>query len=140
MRNYFGQYEEGEERPAVAAGAEPEAGASATETPDGTDVAEEPQPAESSAEQTTGEESSMTKTPEELLAEERGNGEAVEVEDLSTEQLAEAEEAESGSDAYTDADAREEKIKLDNDAVDTLVDQAQELSDEGIDTDGHDRG
>ncbi len=51
-----------------------------------------------------------------------------------------AEEAESESDANSDADAREEKIELENDAVDTLVDESQEVSDEGIDTDGSGRG
>jgi N utilization substance protein A len=45
------------------------------------------------------------------------------------------------SDALSDADAREEAIELDNDAVDSLVNESQEVSDEGIDDgDGHDRG
>ena len=34
----------------------------------------------------------------------------------------------------------EEAIELDNDAVDSLVNESQEVSDEGIDTDGNDRG
>ena len=49
------------------------------------------------------------------------------------------EEAESSSDAVSENDAREEKIELDNDTVDTLVDETQEHSDEGVD-DGNDRG
>ena len=33
----------------------------------------------------------------------------------------------------SEADAREETIELENDAVDTLVNESQEVSDEGID-------
>jgi len=113
VRHYFGQYEEGEERPAPAAVAD--------------------------AAEAVGEESSMEKTPEEILAGEAGNGRAQEVGGLSTEDIEAAEERESDSDAFSDADAREERIELDNDTVDTLVDEAQEVSDEGID-DGRDRG
>jgi N utilization substance protein A len=113
VRHYFGQYEEGEERPAAAAVAD--------------------------AAEAVGEESSMEKTPEEILAGEAGNGRAQEVGGLSTEDIEAAEERESDSDAFSDADAREERIELDNDTVDTLVDEAQEVSDEGID-DGRERG
>jgi transcription termination/antitermination protein NusA len=121
VRHYFGQYEEGEERPAVAEKPVPE-------------MAE--QAALDGSEETSGD-----KTPEEILAEEAGeSGEVAEVRDVSTEELADAEDADSASDANSDADAREEKIELDNDAVDTLVDESQEVSDEGIDADGHDRG
>ncbi len=63
----------------------------------------------------------------------RRSGEIEEVSDVSTEDIADAEEAESASDAFTDADAREERIELRNDSIDELVDQAQEVSDEGID-------
>ena len=115
VRHYFGQYEEGEERPVPMA---------VIETP--TD---------------TPETSSMAKTPEEILAEAAALGEPpIEVDDLSVEDLAAAEDAESESDAFTDNDRREEGIELDNDTVDTLVAESQEVSDEGIDTDGHDRG
>ena len=110
VRHYFGQYEEGEERPAVA---------------EVTGAAEE--------------ESSMEKTPEEILASEAGSGRAKEVNAFSAEDIAEAEDEASDSDAFSDADAREERIEQDNDTVDTLVDEAQEVSDEGID-DGNDRG
>jgi transcription termination/antitermination protein NusA len=114
VRHYFGQYEEGEERPAALA--------------------------ESAAAEKTGEEAtSMEKTPEEILAGEAGNGRAQEVGGLSAEEIADAEDRESDSDAFSDADAREERIELTNDTVDTLVDEAQEVSDEGID-DGRDRG
>src|SRR5271155_537785 len=111
VRHYFGQYEEGEERPAPAIAA----AAAVTE------------------------ESSMEKTPEAILAEEAGSGTAKEITTLSTEDIADLEEAGSTSDAFSENDAREERIELDNDTVDTLVNDTQEVSDEGID-DGNDRG
>ena len=80
----------------------------------------------------------MNKVPEAILAKEAGNGTAKEVRNLSAEEIAEAED--SATDAYSDADAREERIELDNDTVDTLVDETQEVSDEGIDDGGSDRG
>jgi len=86
------------------------------------------------------EKQSLEQMPEEILAEEAGTGSAEEVRDLSTEDIIDAEETESASDAFSDADAREEAIELDNDTVDSLVNESQEISDEGIDTDGHDRG
>jgi N utilization substance protein A len=110
VRHYFGQYEEGEERPASAA--------------EGTGAAEE--------------EGSMSRTPEEILAGEAGEGQAREVGGVSAEDLAAVEENDSASDAYTDADAREEQIELENDTVDTLVDESEDVSSEGID-DGRDR-
>jgi N utilization substance protein A len=111
VRHYFGQYEEGEERPEPAAA-----------------VAAEP-----------AEVSSMEKTPEAILAEEAGTGRAKEVNNISTEDIAELEDATSGIDAFSEADAREERIELDNDTVDTLVNDSQEFSDEGISNEGHDR-
>ncbi|HEV2647093.1 MAG TPA: transcription termination factor NusA [Acidobacteriaceae bacterium] len=117
VRHYFGQYEEGEERPAA------------------------PALPESHPTVQTEEEDTVAKTPEEILAADAAAvGEIEEVSDLSTEDIAAVEEADSESDAFSDADAREEKIELENDAVDSLVNESQELSDEGIDTDGHDRG
>ena len=108
VRHYFGQYEEGEERPVPVVAA--------------------------------AEESSLEKTPEEILAAEAGNGhDAEEAKDISAEDISDAEEEASASDALSDADAREEQIELDNDAVDSLVEESQEVSDEGID-DGNDRG
>ena len=125
VRHYFGQYEEGEERPVVVA---PIAAESASDA--------EAESVEGSA----TEEDSMAKTPEELLAKQAGTGEAVEATDVSTEDIEAAEDAASDSDAFSDADTREELIEMNNDAVDELVDQSQETSDEGPDTDGHDRG
>jgi len=83
----------------------------------------------------------MAKTPEELIAEDASAvGDVEEVRDPSTEELADAEEAQSSSDAFSDADARMEAIELDNDATDQLVAESQEISDEVIDADEHDRG
>ena len=160
VRHYFGQYEEDEERPMGAAGA--------TETPSETDAAdgtpeekteaeadmaqaeaaarEAPADAEietlldAEAEGRLEEGSSMARTPEEILAEDAEFREAQELSGVSTEDIADAEERASASDANDDADRREETIEMDNDTVDTLVAESQEVSDEGIDTDGHDRG
>jgi N utilization substance protein A len=80
---------------------------------------------------------SEEKTPEEILAAEASAvGEVAEVHDVSPEAIVETEEADSSS----DADAREEKIELENDAVDTLVDESQDVSDEGVDENEHERG
>jgi transcription termination/antitermination protein NusA len=130
VRHYFGHYEEGEARPA---GAVP-----AITADDSGDHLTPVAVAEAVAEVT--EESSMEKTPEEILAAEAGTGQAHETHALSTEDIVDAEEAGSVSDAFSDADAREEAIELDNDAVDSLVNESQEVSDEGIDGDGNDRG
>jgi N utilization substance protein A len=129
VRHYFGQYEEGEERP-VPVPAEP------------TLVDGEVAVAAAAASDEQGDEvHSMTTTPEEILAEQAAaSGEAEEVSDISAEDIAELEDAQSSSDANDDADAREEAIEMNNDTVDELVDQTQEVSDEGIDSDGHDRG
>ena len=121
VRHYFGQYEEGEERP---------------EPTHGDEAAMNGAPAAEGSE-----ESSDEKTPEEILeADADEAGEVEEVRDLSTEAIADAEETESESDAVSEADAREETIELENDAVDSLVNESQEASDEGIDKDGHERG
>jgi N utilization substance protein A len=134
VRHYFGQYEEGEERPAPAIEAAAAEGHAKVET------AEEPAGDGDSAEVSEGE-GSMEKTPEEILAADASAvGEVEQVHGVSTEDIADEEEADSQSDAFTDADAREEKIELENDAVDTLVDESQEFSNEGIDDDGTDRG
>ncbi len=127
VRHYFGQYEEGEARP-VAAGAAsgtPDAGVEASEE----GAAEEGRDGEP-----------MARTPEEILAGEAGTGRAREVHEFSTEDLAEAEDRASENDGFSDADLRESEIEMNNDTVDGLVEQAQESSDERIDTDGHDRG
>lgn len=130
VRHYFGHYNEGEARPGDSPAPQPvlEAGEEAVAAEPASDEAED-------------EVHSMTRTPEEILAEQAAEaGSLTEVQDFSTEDLASAEDRLSASDANDDSDAREERIEMDNDTVDTLVDDAQEVSDEGIDTDGHDRG
>ena len=78
---------------------------------------------------------SMTETPEEIIAAEAGNGGSAEEErEFSTEDIADAEDRISESDANDASDAREEAIEQDNDTIDSLVDEAQEVSDEGIDS------
>jgi N utilization substance protein A len=116
VRHYFGQYEEGEERPVVQA----------------------PVVAEAASEDEEVEADTVNRTPEEILAGAAETGTAEEVDDTSSEEIAEAEDV--ASDAFTDADAREEQIESDNDSVDSLVNESQEVSDEGIDSDGQDRG
>ncbi len=152
VRHYFGHYEEGEERPAPTLPVDAETIAAASTEEDG--AGGEGAPEEDNVAKTSEETldrivddkvdvatTSVDRTPEELLAADAAEfGEAQELNGISTEDLAEAEDRESLSDANDDADAREEQIELNNDAVDELVDQAQEVSDEGIDTDGHDRG
>ena len=168
VRHYFGQYNDGEERPAAAAetsdaASTEEIPATAGEeaAPDHETVAlgEEiaPERTDTVAEEvgltsedtlddlvdagTPVENTSIDRTPEELLAEDAADfGEAQELNGLSVDDLAAAEDRASMSDANDDADAREEQIETDNDTVDTLVDQAQEVSDEGIDADDHHRG
>ena len=122
VRHYFGQYEEGEERP-VAAPSEPIL------------VEGEEAIAAAAASDEAGDEvHSMTNTPEEILAEQAANaGSAEEINEFSTEDIAAAEDELSLIDANDDNDAREAGIELDNDTLDELVDQAQEVSDEGID-------
>jgi N utilization substance protein A len=73
----------------------------------------------------------MDKTIEAIIAGENGEGEARE--DFSEDEFIEDENEESSSDAYTDADAREELIEMQNDTIDTLVDESQDVSSEGID-------
>jgi transcription termination/antitermination protein NusA len=138
VRHYFGQYEEGEVRPEAVV--EPTHGGEAAMNgaPGSTDGAPG---SVDGAPDSVAEEGSGAKTPEEILAAEASAvGRVEEVGDESTEDIADAEEAGSESDAFSDADAREEKIELENDAVDTLVDESQDVSDEGIDSDEHDRG
>lgn len=122
VRHYFGQYEEGEERP-VPVPALPVL------------IEGEEAIAASPASDEAGDEvHSMTNTPEEILAEQATDaGSAREISDFSTEDLADVEDELSSNDANDDNDAREAAIELNNDTVDELVDQAQEVSDEGID-------
>jgi N utilization substance protein A len=127
VRHYFGQYEEGEARPVVAPVEGEEVAALSAAASEGEAVEED-----SVASDTE------TKTPEAVLAEQAGLGEVEEVATLSSEDLAEIEDLNSANDGYSDADNREARIELENDATDELVNESQEVSDEGID--GNDRG
>ena len=164
VRHYFGQYEDDEQRPEAAAveGESPIETPSETDAVDGTasgiaaasaDIAEgeetaveggkaawNEEAAEAEAEDRLEEESSMAETPEKVLAEQAEFAEAQELNGISTEDIVDAEDRASESDANDDADRREEMIELDNDTNDTLVAQSQEVSDEVIDSDEHDRG
>ncbi|WP_263371203.1 transcription termination factor NusA [Granulicella cerasi] len=115
VRHYFGHYEEGEARPEVAAEERPATPVAAVASNE-------------------VEETSMSQTPEEILAAEGAeNGSVEEVDTVSTEEIADAEDQASRLDANDDADAREAEIELNNDTIDQLVDDAQENSSEGID-------
>jgi N utilization substance protein A len=128
VRHYFGQYEEGEERP-VPVPSEP-----------ALVEGEEAIAAAAASDEAGDEVHSMTNTPEEILAGQAADaGTAEEVNEFSSEDIAEAEDESSDIDANDDNDAREAGIELDNDTVDELVDQAQEVSDEGIDDGERDR-
>ncbi len=131
VRDYF---EKGAEKP------EKDEGIAAGESISAAESAESAAPTESATgKEATVEKSSYEETPEEILAREAAEADgAIEVEDLSTEDLAAREDA--ASDAFSDADARMEAIELDNDTMDTLAAETGEISDEGIDNDGHDRG
>ncbi|WP_263376363.1 transcription termination factor NusA [Granulicella aggregans] len=127
VRHYFGQYEEGEARPVVA----PVEGEQVA-------VIEAAASEVEAVEEDTLASDTETKTPEEVLAERVGTGDVEEVANLSAEELAEIEDLNSANDGYSDADNREARIELENDATDELVNESQEVSDEGID--GNDRG
>ena len=133
VRHYFGQYEEGEERPvAIEAASEAEAPGIDAEGSEENTVAKDP-----------NELSSGVDTPEEIFAKQAGSGEASEIETLSAEDLAALEDINSANDGFSDADNREAGIELNNDAIDEMVAESQEVSDEGIDsgiTEEHGRG
>ncbi len=130
VRHYFGHYEEGEVRPTDTPAPEPVLPAG-----------EEAVAAAPASDEDGDEVHSMTKTPEQILFEQAQTAGGIEeVSEYSTDDIAAAEDRISSSDANDAADAREEGIEMDNDTMDKLVDNAQEYSDEGIDTDGHDRG
>jgi N utilization substance protein A len=74
----------------------------------------------------------MDKDIEAIIEREAGVG-RLDDEDMTDDPI-EAEEFE--SDAYTEADAREEMIELQNDTIDTLVNDSQDASTEGIDDGG----
>lgn len=79
----------------------------------------------------------MDKEIEAIIAREAGYGRVRDEDGRSEDDLIEEEEA--LSDAYSDADAREEMIESENDTIDTLVNDSQDASTEGIDNDGWNR-
>jgi N utilization substance protein A len=79
---------------------------------------------------------SMDEVIEAIIAQESGHAPLAGSHRRSAEDVVLIEEGDSQSDAYSDADAREEMIELQNDEIDTLVDESQEVSTEGIDIDG----
>ena len=142
VRHYFGQYEEGETRPEPVASAEVASTSveqSLMESNPGdqsSEAGDKITGGDTQDEDINEEISSMQKTPEELLAAQRGLSDGPEeVDTISTEDIAAMEEAQSLNDGYTDADRREERIEMDNDTIDSLVDQTQESTGEGINDD-----
>ena len=97
VRHYFGQYEEGEERPAVEARQRRK-----PHLKRGSGGA----PWQKHRKQF------LPKKPDTGTAQKRSTI-------FSTEEIAEAEDEDSASEPFSEADAREEKIELDNDTVDT---------------------
>jgi N utilization substance protein A len=128
VRHYFGQYEEGEVRPVALVAEGEEVAAPIDEASEGGATQEDSMASDTE-----------TKTPEAVLAEQAGIGEVEEIANLSAEDLAEIEDLNSANDGFSDADNREARIEMENDSTDELVNQSQEVSDEGID-DGNDRG
>jgi N utilization substance protein A len=76
----------------------------------------------------------MDREIEEIIAREAGYVRVSNDSERSEDEL--VEEEESRSDAYSDSDAREEMIELENDSIDTLVNDSQDASTEGIDNGG----
>jgi N utilization substance protein A len=123
VRHYFGQYEEGEARPQGPAVPEPTLAQGEVAVAAG-----------AASDDAGDEEHSMTRTPEEILAAQAEDAGGVrEIHEFSTEDIAAAEDQLSSNDANDAADAREADIELNNDTVDELVDQAGDVSTEGID-------
>ncbi len=136
VRHYFGQLE-GEAEGAVEGGT-PATDAALPEPV--LEAGEEAVAAAPASDEAGDEVHSMTRTPEEILAEQAAAaGGLEEVREFSTEDIAAAEDDLSRVDANDAADARESEIEVKNDTMDELVEQAQNYSDEGIESDEHDR-
>ena len=115
VRHYFGQYQEGEERPPAPVVSEPAEPAAESEPAAETKVAADN--AEAEAE------------PESAAEEAGEDGSEI----VSADKIAEEEDEGVDTDADSDADAREEDIELTNDAVDSLVSESEEKSTEDVD-------
>jgi len=164
VRHYFGQYEEGEERPAqpvskMSASLENNTASDSSvahETPtleDGRtyDPATDEKGSEAGetlllaedigepggVEGDLTKESSMSKTPEQVLAEQSiyAGAEPIEVEE-SADDIVAREDADSQLDGFgSDADIREARIEMDNQTMEDLAEQAGETGTETIDRD-----
>jgi N utilization substance protein A len=129
VRHYFGHYEEGEARPEPTPEEERPVPAPVEPALAAGEVA-----IAAAAASDAQEEHSMSHTPEEIIASEAAEtGSVQEIDTVSTEDIAEIENILSDNDANDDADAREAAIELDNQSVDDLVNESQEVSNEGID-------
>lgn len=76
----------------------------------------------------------MDSAIEAIIAREAGYGRVSKDGERSEDELVEEEEFR--SDAHSNADAREELIESQNDSIDTLVNDSQDASTEGIDNGG----
>jgi N utilization substance protein A len=76
----------------------------------------------------------MDREIEAIIAREAGYGRVSNDSERCEDELVEEEGFR--SDGYSDADAREEMIELENDTIDTLVNDSQDASTEGIDNGG----
>ena len=168
VRHYFGQYEEGEERPegavsevAAALGDNAASDSSVSHAEPTEEDGKAYDPASDSKGSEDGEvlllaedqnvpgavegdltkESSMSKTPEAIIAERGIDGiEPVEVGE-SADELLEREEIEGQFDGFgSDADVREAGIETDNQTMEDLAAEAGEYSNETIDPDENTRG
>jgi N utilization substance protein A len=167
VRHYFGQYEEGEERPAVVSPVAASLGdnaASDSSVSHEAPTEEDGKPYDPASDSKGSEEgevlrlasdaneipadesdltevSSMSRTPEEIIAERGLDGiEPVEVSE-SADELLEREELEGEFDGFgSDADVREAGIELDNQTMEDLAAEAGEYSNETIDPDENTRG
>ena len=167
VRHYFGQYEEGEERPTVVSAVAASLGdnaASDSSVSHEAPTEEDGKPYDPASDSKGSEEgevlrlaedaneipadendltevSSMSRTPEEIIAE-RGLSGSVPVEvSESADELLEREELEGEFDGFgSDADVREAGIELDNQTMEDLAAEAGEYSNETIDPDENTRG
>ncbi|MEK6396466.1 MAG: transcription termination factor NusA [Terriglobus sp.] len=146
VRHYFGQYEEGEERPATLSGVAQslgDNGASDSSVSHEAPTEADGKPSADVVDATSdeNEEGLMSKTPEAIIAERGIDGvEPLEVSE-SADELLEREEAEGQFDGFgSDADVREAMIENDNEIIEDLADQAGEISNETIDPDENTRG
>ncbi len=167
VRHYFGQYEEGETRPAepvseVAASLEsstasessvshdvpteadgkPYDAAKDTDSAETGEVLRLSENAGASEDGPETEGKSMAKTPEQILADRYSGSDAEATEaEVFADDLLDREDAMSEVDGFgSDADIRESRIEMDNQTMEDLANQAGETANETIDPDENIRG